>query len=227
MSGSSDRQGCSVRGAPAPATCHIAGLIASDSSICTYPRDKRAVHGGREKGTGERDEQEHPGTAVGCGMLAASLVPRSTSRSHRGENWPLSPKAHRCTTLGCKRRGVSMQRGVQPEATKGRELEGLLCPLPTLKLCCGSVPSSPRALAHTEHPLPSSRSCRPCAGSALASISPQIHLQACRVLYANSQCSSSVSQTPQKRQDRPQRCKSFLCGCEDCGLCLALGCTSK
>lgn len=120
-----------------------------------------------------------------------------------------------------------MQRGVQPEATKGHELEGLLCPLPTLKLCCGSVPSSPRALAHTEHPLPSSRSCRPCAGSALASISPQIHLQACRVLYANSQCSSSVSQTPQKRQDRPQRCKSFLCGCEDCGLCLALGCTSK
>lgn len=90
----------------------------------------------------------------------------------RGENWPLCPKAHHCAVLGRKRRGVSVPCGVQPGVTKRQEPEGLLCPLPTLWRCRGSVPSSPGALARTEHPLPSPRSCWPCAGSALASISP-------------------------------------------------------
>lgn len=159
VSGGSDRQGCSVRGAPAPATCHIAGLMASDSSICASPRDERAICGG--EGTGERDEQGHAGR--GMQDAAASLVPCSApwrKPAPLPRNPPLSP-------AGVQATGISMQCGVQAGAAVP-----VMHPLAVPQLGAEYGAS----LAKLEPPAPRWL----CRGCHL----PQNHLRACRVLDA-------------------------------------------
>lgn len=185
VSGGSDRQGCSVRGAPAPATCHIAGLMASDSSICASPRDERAICGG--EGTGERDEQGHAGRRdVGCCSIPGTLLcpvektgpspqkPTSEScwgasdghqRALWGASWSCCARhaPSGCATARYRARSVPCQAGATSPA-----------------LALPWLPSPPKPSASL-----SSAGCNP-------------------------QCSSSVSQTPkphhrpQNQHDRPQ-----------------------
>lgn len=219
VSGGSDRQGCSVRGAPAPATCHIAGLIASDSSICTYPRDKSAVHGSGEKGTGERDERGYPGmrdagSILGtprCSMLAASLVPRCASCSHCGEKQPHFPKAHRWGARG----GVS-----GCNVGSNLELRAKGAPVPV---------AHPLAVLHNDTEL------SPCPGLHRASPAKPLELPALhgpllppRLTWERAGCYTPPPVLEQCEPDpkaaRQTQCQeSFLHGWQSCRLCLAPG----